>query len=81
MRQFALYINDEVNGPLSEYEVQDLIHAGKVTAETLCAPVGSENWEPLSNHFSFTSGLKLSRQTNEKVESSHDSNMTPAADC
>ena len=70
MRQFALYINDEVNGPLSEYEVQDLIHAGKVTAETLCAPVGSENWEPLSNHFSFTSGLKLSRQTNEKVESS-----------
>lgn len=70
MRQFALYINDEVQGPLSEYEVQDLIHAGKVTAETLCAPVGSENWEPLSNHFSFNSGLKLTRQTNEKAESS-----------
>jgi len=70
MRQFALYINDEVKGPLSEYEVQDLIHAEKVTAETLCAPAGSENWEPLSNHFSFSSGLKLTRQSNEKVENS-----------
>lgn len=66
MRQFALYIDDEVKGPFSEYEVQDMIHAGKATAETLCAPAGSQDWEPLSNHFSFGSNLKLTRRTTEK---------------
>lgn len=65
MRQFALFVDNAVKGPLSEYEIQDMIHAGQVTAETLCAPAGSENWEPLSNHFTFGSGLKLSRKTEE----------------
>lgn len=66
MRQFALYIDGEVKGPFSEYEVQDMIHSGQATAETLCAPAGSEAWEPLSNHFSFGSNLKLSRRTTER---------------
>lgn len=66
MRQFALYIDEAVQGPFSEYEVQDMIHSGKVTAETLCAPAGSEAWEPLSNHFTFGSNLKLSRRTTER---------------
>jgi len=61
MRQFALYLDNAVKGPLGEYEIQDMIHAGQVTAETLCAPVGSEQWEPLSNHFTFGSGLRLAR--------------------
>lgn len=66
MRQFALYVDEAVQGPFSEYEVQDMIHAGKVTAETLCAPAGSEDWEPLANHFSFGSNLKLTRRTTER---------------
>jgi len=61
MRHFALFIDNEVRGPLSEYEVQDLIAAGTATAETLCAPAGSTAWEPLSNHFTFGSTLKLNR--------------------
>jgi len=61
MRHFALFIANEVRGPLSEYEVQDLIAAGTATAETLCAPAGSTAWEPLSNHFTFGSTLKLNR--------------------
>lgn len=61
MRHFALFIDNEVRGPLSEYEVQDLISAGTATAETLCAPAGSTAWEPLSNHFTFGSTLKLNR--------------------
>jgi hypothetical protein len=61
MRHFALFIDNEVRGPLSEYEVQDLIADGSVTAETLCAPAGSTVWEPLSNHFTFGSTLKLNR--------------------
>jgi len=66
MRQFALYIDDEVKGPFSEYEVQDMIHSGLLTAESLCAPAGSQDWEPLSNHFTFGSNLKLTRKTTDK---------------
>lgn len=66
MRQFALYIDDEVKGPFSEYEVQDMIHAGQLTAKSLCAPAGSQDWEPLSNHFTFGSNLKLTRRTTDK---------------
>lgn len=65
MRQFALFINNQVKGPLSEYEVQDLIQSGEVNADTLCAPLGSEDWQPLSTQFTFGSGLKLSRRANE----------------
>jgi len=66
MRQFALFIDNEVRGPLSEYEIQDLINASTVHAETQCAPAGSVEWEPLSNHFTFGSSIKL----NKKVEKS-----------
>lgn len=72
MRQFALYIDEAVQGPFSEYEVQDMIHAGKVTAETLCAPAGSENWEPLANHFTFGSNLRLSRRVADKPPQAED---------
>jgi len=61
MRHFALFIDNEVRGPLSEYEVQDLIAAGTVNGQTLCAPAGSTEWEPLANHFTFGSTLKLNR--------------------
>lgn len=65
MRQFALFINNEVKGPLTEYEVQDLIHSGSVGPDTPCAPIGSEEWQPLSAHFTFGSGLKLARRSAE----------------
>lgn len=67
MRHFSLFIDNEVRGPLSEYEVQDLINAGTVHAETQCAPAGSTEWEPLSNHFSFGSTIKLTKKA-EKSE-------------
>jgi len=62
MRQFALFIENEVKGPHTEYEIQDMISAGQVGPDTLCAPAGSEAWEPLSAHFAFGSGLKLARR-------------------
>lgn len=67
MRHFSLLIDNEVRGPLSEYEVQDLINAGSVNAETLCVPAGAQEWEPLSNHFSFGSAIKLTKRV-EKSE-------------
>jgi hypothetical protein len=67
MRHFALFIDNEVRGPLSEYEVQDLINTGTVNAETQCAPAGSTEWEPLANHFSFGSAIKLTKRV-EKSE-------------
>jgi hypothetical protein len=80
MRQFALYLDNAVKGPLSEYEIQDLIHAGKVSADTLCAPVGSEQWEPLSNHFAFGSGLKLARKAEEASPSADEPPAAPRLD-
>ena len=67
MRHFALFIDNEVRGPLSEYEVQDLINAGTVHADTQCAPAGSTEWEPLGNHFTFGSSIKLTKKV-EKSE-------------
>jgi hypothetical protein len=67
MRHFALFIDNEVRGPLSEYEIQDLINAGTVHADTQCAPSGSTEWEPLGNHFTFGSSIKLTKKV-EKSE-------------
>ena len=67
MRHFALFIDNEVRGPLSEYEIQDLINAGTIDGATLCAPAGSTDWEPLSNHFTFGSSIKLTKRA-EKSE-------------
>lgn len=80
MRQFALFIDNAVQGPLGEYEIQDLIHAGKVTADTLCAPVGSDQWEPLSNHFAFGSGLRLARKAEEARGPADEPPPTPRLD-
>ncbi len=80
MRQFALYLDNTVKGPLSEYEIQDMIHAGQVTAETLCAPVGSEQWEPLSRHFTFGSGLKLARKSEAPRPADGEAPPTPRLD-
>lgn len=70
MRHFALFIDNEVRGPLSEYEIQDLINAGTVDGEALCAPAGSTEWEPLSNHFTFGSSIKLTKKLEKTPEES-----------
>lgn len=62
MRQFAILINNEVQGPHSEAEIKQMIADGRVTADTLCAIAGSGEWEPLSLHFAFGSKLKISSQ-------------------
>ncbi len=67
MRQFALFINDQVRGPHSETEIAEMVARGELTADTLCAPAGSTEWEPLSNHFSFGSKLKVNRARKEET--------------
>ena len=59
MRHFNLLLGQEIRGPLNEAEVTALIAAGTVTAETPCAPVGAQDWTPLSQHFQFRPGLKV----------------------
>ncbi|MGA0132835.1 MAG: DUF4339 domain-containing protein [Opitutales bacterium] len=65
MRQFSLFINDQVRGPHAEAEIVEMIARGELTPQTLCAPDGSTEWEPLSSHFSFGSKLKVSRAKQE----------------
>ena len=80
MRQFALFIDNEVKGPHSEYEVQDMISAGTVGPDTLCAPVGSEEWQPLSAHFTFGSGLKLARREADASAAAETEPVAPRLD-
>jgi len=59
MRHFNLLLGQEIRGPLTEAEVTALIATGTVTAETPCAPVGAQDWTPLSQHFPFRPSLKV----------------------
>lgn len=61
MRHFALFINEQVRGPHTEAEIAEMIARGEVSSDTPCAPDGSTEWEPLSNHFSFGSRLRVNR--------------------
>ncbi len=65
MRHFSLLIDNAIRGPLTEKEINALIKSGEIHAETRCAPVGTTEWVPLSNHFSFGSTLKLKRTNTE----------------
>ena len=59
MRHFNLLLGQEIRGPLTEAEIEAMIAAGTVTAETPCAPVGAPAWSPLSQFFPFRPGLKV----------------------
>lgn len=62
MRQFTLYIENEIRGPLSEAEVLELIKTGAVQADTQCTHEGSTQTEPLSSFFPFGSTIKLGKR-------------------
>lgn len=62
MGQFTLYIDNEVRGPHTEAEIQELISLGTVVADTPCMPEGATEWQPASQFFSFGSKIKLSKK-------------------
>lgn len=68
MRHFSLLIGNETRGPLTEEEITAMIAEGSLTADTLCAPEGSTEWTPLSDHFKFGAGLKLRRTKSVSTE-------------
>jgi hypothetical protein len=59
MRNFSLLIGNEIRGPLTEDEIKAMIAEGALVADTRCAPEGSQEWVPLSEHFKFGSTLKV----------------------
>jgi hypothetical protein len=61
MRQFSLLIGDETRGPLTEAEITTMIADGALTGDMLCRPEGTQDWVPLSDHFTFGVTLKLRR--------------------
>jgi hypothetical protein len=61
MRHFSLLIGNETRGPLTEDEIAAMIADGSLAPDTPCAPAGSTDWTPLSDHFKFGGGLKLRR--------------------
>ena len=59
MRHFTILIGNETQGPLTEDALIAMIADGSVGADTPCAPEGSTEWVPLSEHFNFGGKLKL----------------------
>jgi hypothetical protein len=59
MRHFTILIGNETQGPLPEDALIAMIADGSVGADTPCAPEGSTEWVPLSEHFNFGGKLKL----------------------
>ena len=68
MRHFSLLIGKDIRGPLTEDEITAMISEGTLTAETLCAPAGAQEWSPLSDHFSFGTKLKIKRTKDVSTE-------------
>jgi len=68
MRQFTLYIDNEVRGPHTEIEIQELINLGTVTADTPCMPEGATEWLPASQFFTFAAKIKLGKRLEAKEE-------------
>ncbi len=68
MRQFTLYIDNEVRGPHTEAEVQELINLGTVVTDTPCMPEGATEWLPASQFFTFAAKIKLSKRLEANEE-------------
>jgi len=68
MRQFTLYIDNEVRGPHTEAEIQELISLGTVVGDTPCMPEGATEWLPASQFFTFAAKIKLSKRLEANEE-------------
>jgi hypothetical protein len=47
-REFYLYVNEETVGPYPENDLRSYLSSGQVLPDTLCVPVGEEEWKPVS---------------------------------
>ena len=68
MRLFTLYIDNEVRGPHTDIEIQELINLGTVAADTPCMPEGATEWLPASQFFTFAAKIKLSKRLETSEE-------------
>ena len=68
MRQFTLYIDNEVRGPHTEAEIQELINMGTVVADTPCMPEGATEWLPAAQFFTFAAKIKLGKRLEANEE-------------
>ena len=79
MRQFTLYIDNEVRGPHTEAEIQELINLGTVVTDTPCMPEGATEWLPASEFFTFAAKIKLGKklEVNEEELALEASRLSP----
>jgi hypothetical protein len=52
-QEYAVFIDNEVKGPFAAADLEAKIAAGELAPDTLVAPVGSEDWAPASQFFTF----------------------------
>ena len=71
MRQFTLYIDNEVRGPHTEAEIQELINMGTVVADTPCMPEGATVWLPSAQFVNFADHKKLCTKLKNNRQNTH----------
>lgn len=63
MKEYSLFIDDSIVGPLSQREIEEKIKNGELPADVPVAAPGDTEWTPAKDVFNIRSGVRLSRKT------------------
>lgn len=63
MKEYSLFINDSVAGPLPQQEIEAKIKSGELPADVLIAAAGDTEWKPAKEVLNIRMGVRLSRKT------------------
>ena len=63
MKEYSLFVDDAVVGPLPQQEIEAKIKSGELPADVLVAAPGDAEWRPAKDVFNIRMGVRLSRKT------------------
>lgn len=63
MKEYSLFIDDAVAGPLPQQEIEEKIKSGELPADVLIAAPGDTEWRPAKEVLNIRMGVRLSRKT------------------
>lgn len=63
MKEYSLFIDNAVAGPLPQQEIEAKIKSGELPADVLIAAPGDTEWKPAKDVFNIRMGVRLSRKT------------------
>lgn len=63
MKEYSLFVDDTVAGPLPQQEIEEKIKNGELPADVLIAAPGDTEWKPAKEVLNIRMGVRLSRKT------------------